>query len=210
MNHIQLSKDYWNDRTRKDFREAILVSNKEPDKFEKEGDRHFELFKNLIKPNMVVLDYGTGCGRIAKRISTKAKRVIGIDMAEEMESKANEYMAGISNFDFCVSDGKEIDEICDESIDMVFSILCHQHIPKTYSQNIVNEWNRVLKKDGILWFQTVTNFYNETIEPGDNNVWVSRRYTEDEIRKSVSDAGFKNIEISIEEGGAWWIIKATK
>jgi ubiquinone/menaquinone biosynthesis C-methylase UbiE len=113
------------------------------------------LFKNFDTKNLIALDYGTGPGRNIIKFWDRFKRIDGVDIGEKNIENAhiNLAEAGIRGSNLYVCDGKTIPTE-NEIYDVVFSVICFQHIAcHSIRYSIFEEAYRVLKPGGHLCFQ---------------------------------------------------------
>ena len=163
------------------------------------------LFRDIPVDNrkdLQVLEYGCGPGRNMIRFRNWFKRMDGIDIAPDciVKAKVNLADAGVEIPNLWVNDGKSLPMIPNESYDVVFMVISHQHITNHEVRvNLYNEFNRVLKPGGFLCFQTgfgpghprsvdyfTTDYQNEA-EFVDKDVRVENV---DDLRDDVCGAGF--------------------
>lgn len=103
---------------------------------------------------MTALDIGCGTGRLVRGMAPYFKQVIGIDISKEMLSRAKNDNKNLSNAQFLLGNGVDLDRVEDSSIDVVFSYIVFQHIPKrSIIFNYIREIERVLKPGGYARFQ---------------------------------------------------------
>lgn len=112
-----------------------------------------------IEPNKnaLALDFGCGPGRNMIKFHDWFGRIDGADISSVILEKAvldlTEKNIPIPNLYHI--DGKSLPNIKDSTYDVVFSIICHQHIgDRSWRLSLYKEFFRVLKPGGILTFQT--------------------------------------------------------
>lgn len=118
-------------------------------------DYHDYLFPKVDTTDMIALEYGCGPARNLIHFHEKFKRIDGVDIGPLNIENARKNLeeAGIPLPNLHVNDGKNIPEK-DNTYDLVFSVICLQHIA-SYSvrDHIIQEIHRVLKDDGYFCFQ---------------------------------------------------------
>ena len=97
------------------------------------------------EPGFTILDYGCGCGRIAKEILSQNPHVtvIGLDVSPDELKLAKEY----------VNDSRFIPILTHELVqkaDLVYSIYCLQHVPAIELREVLQRIHSFLKDDGIF------------------------------------------------------------
>lgn len=113
------------------------------------------LFRDFDTTDKIAIEYGCGPGRNLIRYNKRFKRIDGVDIAPrnidnaQINLKAN----GIEDYRLFVCDGHSI-PVPDESYDVVFSVICLQHICcHSIRFDIFCDAYRVLKKGGYFCFQ---------------------------------------------------------
>lgn len=176
-------------------------------------DYDTELFKSFGTNGTVALEYGCGPGRNIVKFKDRFKRIDGVDISEVLIEKAIKHVnidnGIISNLEVC--DGQSI-PFADESYDVVFSVICLQHIPVfEIRDSIVKDVYRVLKPNGYFCFQMgfggkdrqpTADYYDNVCDAkgtnGQYDVTV-RDYME--VKNHMEDVGFKNFNYSIRDTG---------
>jgi SAM-dependent methyltransferase len=113
------------------------------------------LFKDFKTDGLIALDYGTGPGRNIIKFNSRFKRIDGVDIGQKnIENAAiNLKNSGIEDSNLYVCDGKSIPTES-EIYDVVFSVICFQHIAcYEVRYSIFKEVYRVLKTGGHFCFQ---------------------------------------------------------
>jgi len=178
------------------------------------ADYDLLLFKGFDTKGLVALEYGCGPGRNLIRFKDRFSRIDGVDISSVVLDKARENLEHehlpIPNL--VLSDGKSIDRD-DHSYDVVFSVICMQHIcVHEIRYNIFKEIYRVLKPGGymciqmgfggkyveITWAKYKENCYDATATNGFYDVSIEN---EDELKRDLYEIGFKNYKSDIAQTG---------
>lgn len=155
----------------------------------------------LIKPDMRVLDLGTGTGTIARNMALRGCRVMGLDIADKLiaQAKLLDAEAGVT-VDYIIKPAEETG-LPDMSVDMVMAGQCwhwFDHI------RTLAEVKRILTDDGVLiiayldWIPLHGNVVEatEALISAHNPAWTGAYgnglYAE--YLKDIAEAGFTHIE----------------
>lgn len=183
------------------------------------------LLKNLPE-NSVVLDIGSGFGRVLEILALKAKKIVGIDNDEEAVEKSKEFNKGSDNVKILLGDAEDL-KFEDGEFDVV---TCLGGTPSNFGKTrnkIYSEIKRILREEGIF-FCSVYNedaleerlSYYDKCYSGKYSVnketgyveifemFVSEQFSKEQITKILEENGFKILEIIKE--GVLYIIKAKK
>ncbi|MDD4938197.1 MAG: class I SAM-dependent methyltransferase [Candidatus Shapirobacteria bacterium] len=111
----------------------------------------------LVEKNDIILDFGCGSqGYFLKSVSKKIGKGIGIDY--DVKNTENENLEFIKQkFSGVLSFKKEV-------FDKVFLLAVLEHIPEKLVIKLFEEFNRVLKKDGLVVLTTPTSFGKNILE----------------------------------------------
>jgi ubiquinone/menaquinone biosynthesis C-methylase UbiE len=103
-----------------------------------------------ISSEMTVLEVGPGGGKWTVRIAPRVKRLIVLDVAEEMlkRTKAHCESLGITNVEYFLANGRDFQPLADESIDFFFSYDVFVHIALEDTWPYAQEISRILKPGG--------------------------------------------------------------
>jgi ubiquinone/menaquinone biosynthesis C-methylase UbiE len=103
-----------------------------------------------IDRDSTVLEVGPGGGKWTVRIAPMVKRVIVLDVAEEMlkRTKARCNALGLTNVEFLLANGKDFHPLTDDSVDFFFSYDVFVHIALEDTWPYTQEIARVLKPGG--------------------------------------------------------------
>ncbi len=192
---LKKMKSDWSDRARSEAAYFIATINStDPQDFEESGRRDvyyvFRWLEHLLHADETVLDIGCGIGRMDQWVAPRVKQLIGIDVAPEMVAKARERLAHLGNTRFVEGDGISLAPIATGSVGVVFSHIVFQHLPREVVQSYFHEVYRVLRPGGSFVFQVPEAASLVPIEPGPDDTFELRFYTEDALRAAVEGVGF--------------------
>lgn len=193
------------------FRDPVVGSydahNKWPD-----YDKY--LFKDFDTNGLIALEYGCGPARNLIKFQDRFARVDGIDIAQTNLDKAkiNLEDAGIKEYKLHLTSGDNLNEVSSESYDVVFAVICFQHIcVYEIRHSILKDIYRVLKPNGYLCFQMgyggkdgiptaeyFDNVYDATTTNGHADVSIKN---EDDLKKDLELIGYKNYQSDIRPTG---------
>lgn len=110
-----------------------------------------ELVESLnVQPGMDVLDLGCGDGTTALPSAFRGAKVLGVDIASNLvaagEARARE--AGLTNIRFQEGDASSLDEIADDSFDLVVSMFGAMFAPRPF--DVAREMVRVTRRGGRI------------------------------------------------------------
>ena len=117
--------------------------------------QHLERYKFVLEfcKNKNVLDAACGTGYGSKLISEIANTVLGIDVSKDTIQQNLIKFADSKNLEFKVMDVSKL-EIQDNTIDVIVSFETIEHLKLEDIKLMLNEFHRVLKKNGILVIST--------------------------------------------------------
>jgi ubiquinone/menaquinone biosynthesis C-methylase UbiE len=121
---------------------------------EAEVERSWRLLADPGRPEVVV-DFGCGAGRTSRALAARADSVVGIDISAPMIDVAAQLCADRRNVSFVLSDSTRL-PIRSGSVDLVYSSLVLQHLPRQLALGYVQEFLRVLRPDGVAVIQVAT------------------------------------------------------
>jgi ubiquinone/menaquinone biosynthesis C-methylase UbiE len=136
-----------------DFRDPVVGSY---DAHNNWSDYDEFLFKDFDTKGLVALEYGCGPGRNLVKFSNRFARIDGVDISDVNIEKAkiNLEHNGIHGSNLYVTSGDNLSMIEDNTYDVVFAVICFQHICSHEIRfSILKDVHRVLKSGGKLCFQ---------------------------------------------------------
>ncbi|MGH7950734.1 MAG: class I SAM-dependent methyltransferase [Limisphaerales bacterium] len=100
-----------------------------------------------------VLDFGCGAGRLTCAWAKRAERVTGVDISSSMLEVAAKNAAGCNNVNFVLNQDHRLGLFDGQTFDLVFSLICLQHVPWPIAAEYIREFSRICKPEGIVAFQ---------------------------------------------------------
>ncbi len=149
---LQDLSDFWDEAARVDIVRSIADSDDEVS-FETSGRVDAADLLALVPASAVILDIGSGVGRIMQHLAAAAAEVHGVDISTEMVERGRTKLAHLNNVHFHKGNGYDLAMFSDETFDVAFSWVVFQHMPKTVAYNYLTETHRVLKPAGKLLLQ---------------------------------------------------------
>ena len=124
--------DQWDDLSSKYFTEKV---------------RDAAIRKAFLRPEFVVADIGSGTGFLSAGLAPLVRRVYAVDRSSAMLEIAQKKLAGISNIEYLLDDGVEVN-LPDESLDAVFANMVLHHCQDPLAA--ITEMSRLLRPGGRL------------------------------------------------------------
>jgi SAM-dependent methyltransferase len=167
MSELKRERRHWEDLASSDPMWVILTEpGREgrwtPEDFFRNGreeiDRLFSALSSLgisARP-AVALDFGCGLGRLTQALCERFGRVHGIDISETMVAGARSYNRHGDRAVYHANAVDRLPMIPDGAVDLVYSRLVLQHIPRAAQENYIAEFARILAPGGVAVFQVLT------------------------------------------------------
>ena len=174
------------------------------------GVSHFE-----INEDSKILDIGCGGGRNIERFAAQISengRVVGIDYSEvsvEKSQKLNRQAIEKGNVNVLQASVSDM-PFYDETFDIVTGFETIYFWPDFI--NDLREVNRVLKKDGLVFFCNEAVYREGEMEKYDDLVELldMKIYSEDVLKESLEKTGFKDVKAYIDDENDWICVTARK
>ncbi len=150
MDPVLDSKAWWNRAARVDARWYIATAS-EP--FFERGRRDTDELVAFcgLRPSKdkTLLEIGAGTGRMTRRFAELYGRVVALDVSDEMLRRGRGNLADVSNVEWVLGSGADLDMVTDRSVDDVFSYITLQHVPSRAAVlRYLGEAGRVLRPGG--------------------------------------------------------------
>jgi ubiquinone/menaquinone biosynthesis C-methylase UbiE len=173
------------------------------------------LFKDFDTTDLIALDYGCGPGRNIIKFHNRFKRIDGVDISNiNLEkSRVNLEYNDIAIPNLYHTSGDNLSMIEDSVYDVMFAVICFQHIcVHEIRFNILKEAYRVLKPGGKLCFQmgyggkeniVTAKYYDNIYEAASTNGHADVSITDEEELKDdlLNKIGFKNYKSDLRPTG---------
>ena len=106
------------------------------------------------RQHRLALDFGAGVGRLTRAMACHFDHVVGVDISDEMVSRARDLHADTPACDFRVLDDAGLAGFEARGFDFIYSALVLQHItdPRIIERHLL-DFVRMLADDGLLVFQ---------------------------------------------------------
>lgn len=99
------------------------------------------------------LDFGCGVGRLTKALAQYFDEVTGVDISPSMIRNAEKYNDIGDKLTYVLNSRADLQVVPSNSMDLVYSSITLQHIPKCAIDNYIAEFVRIVHKDGLAIFQ---------------------------------------------------------
>jgi ubiquinone/menaquinone biosynthesis C-methylase UbiE len=194
------------------FRDPVVGSY---DAHNKWSDYDTFLFKDFDTKGLVALEYGCGPGRNLVKFSNRFERIDGVDISDINIEKAkiNLEHNGVYGSNLYVTSGDNLSMIEESTYDVVFAVICFQHICSHEIRfNILKDIYRVLKPGGKLCFQMghggkdgipTAGYFDDIFDAASTNGHADVSITEEaDIQKDlVDEIGYTNYKSDIRDTG---------
>jgi SAM-dependent methyltransferase len=154
-------RSFWDRRARENpmwfVHSTLDYADPDADEFWRSGaetlDRTFEPFGVRLTGSERVLEIGCGLGRITRALAERAGSVVGVDVADEMVTRAAANLTGVENAEVVLGNGRDLSQFADASFDVAYSFIVFHHIPDpAVTCDYVAEIGRVLRPGGWTVF----------------------------------------------------------
>ncbi len=150
----------------------------------KRDEFYFQVYaERFLKPEMTVLEVGPGGGKWSVRLARRVKKLIVLDVAEEMLRRTRQRMEaeGIGNVEYVLASGKDFLPVADSSVDFFFSYDVFVHIALEDTFLYTKEIARVLTDHGCGACHYAVNSVP--------NAWMRIEHTNEGYRRNPHSSG---------------------
>jgi SAM-dependent methyltransferase len=102
------------------------------------------------------LDFGAGVGRLSNALAEHFTSVVGVDVSPTMLDQARRYDRSSGRVTYHLNARPDLGDFEDASVDLVYSSLVLQHLPRDLATGYLREMIRVLRPGGAAVVQVVT------------------------------------------------------
>jgi SAM-dependent methyltransferase len=171
-----------------------------------QGNAHEGASRHLfprITPESVVLELGPGSGRYTRHVLPRCREMILVDYSRAVCDWLNEYLPGKGRFTVIPIDRPVLAGVADGIVDFVFANGVFEHIDPDETDFFMQEFHRVLKPGGRLWFNFDNFmspggsrwFLDERVSPGGRRLF--RYYHPDLLQRIVEMRGFAGVTVAV-------------
>jgi ubiquinone/menaquinone biosynthesis C-methylase UbiE/DNA-binding HxlR family transcriptional regulator len=148
----------------------------------------------LLMPPLVIADLGAGEGTVSQLLARRAKKVIAVDNSEKMvefgSSLARSH--GVKNLEYRLGELEDLPVKKGEADVAFFSQSLHhaQHPPRALAEAF-----RIVKPGGRVIILDLLKHHFEEARALYADVWLG--FSEVELRRMLSDAGFRHVSTAL-------------
>lgn len=193
------------------FRDPVVGSYDAHNNWE---DYDTVLFSGIETEGMTAIEYGCGPGRNLVKFNDRFSQIDGVDISQINLDKAklNLEHNGIYNSELFHTSGDNFGDAPDDSYDVVFAVICLQHICSyTIRRSIFIDALRVLKSGGHFCFQMgyggkdgidTADYFDDAFDAMSTNGHSDVSITDaDVMREDLESLGYTWVSHSIRETG---------
>lgn len=166
-----------------------------------------EKFKGMINAGDAVLDVGCAAGRDTRILKDMGLNVTGCDMADKLLAIARTENPDIN---FVHADMRDL-PFKELSFKAIWASAVLHHVDKTQMADVLHEFRRVLKKDGLLYIHTKTGSgklrTHEASVSGEERAF--ELITAEELNKMLVDNGYLKLSLEVvpskSREGLFWV-----
>ena len=153
----------------------------------------YDKFVGCCRKGSLVLDAGCGSGRDAKFLASAGYTVIGVDYSKGMIAEARTRVpeVGFAEADLLKMPFKS------GTFDAIWANASVLHVPRSMCASVISEFNRVLKRNGIIFL----SLNKGSGEGAGSDGRFFARYEEPELTKVLKEGGFGILETYQKERG---------
>jgi ubiquinone/menaquinone biosynthesis C-methylase UbiE/DNA-binding MarR family transcriptional regulator len=148
----------------------------------------------LLMPPLVIADLGAGEGTVSQLLARRARKVIAVDNSEKMVEFGSSLARAhhVKNLEYRLGDLEELPIKKGEADVAFFSQSLHhaQHPPRALAEAF-----RIVKPGGRVIILDLLKHHFEEARALYADVWLG--FSEVELRRMLSDAGFQNISTAL-------------
>jgi ubiquinone/menaquinone biosynthesis C-methylase UbiE len=104
----------------------------------------------------LAVDFGCGVGRLSRPLAARFSRVVGVDVSDAMLAQAKEMSAHDERIEYVLNRADDLGFLADRTVDLLYSSLVLQHLPRRLAAAYLAEFVRVIKADGVAVVQVAT------------------------------------------------------
>jgi ubiquinone/menaquinone biosynthesis C-methylase UbiE len=159
------------------------------------GSRDLEVLLELAQQagctsRELAVEIGCGLGRVARPLAARFRKVLAVDISQEMLRQAAQ-LAGAPNIDYELVVADHRLHLKDGSADLVIAWTVFRHTSKSVFDAYLKEARRILKTGGCLVFEMQVRQTGAVVEPQPYDSLTEREYTRAELVNYSAHHGFR-------------------
>ena len=152
----------------------------------------------------VVLEIGSGIGRVGKVVAPLCRKWIGCDVASNMLSLTAERLKALSNVELVEISGYDLSGVADASVDVVYCTVVFMHLESWDRYNYILEGFRVLRPNGRIYVDNINLCsdggwkvfeVHRAMSSTNRPPHMTQNSTPQEIEAYLRRAGFSDVQI---------------
>lgn len=147
---------------------------------------------DAFRADSVTLHIGSGLGRVEYHLGLRVKRCYGVDISASMVKRARALVPH-DNVEFRATDGDGLHGWPDEPLDLVYSFLVFQHLPRARFAAYLRDAHAKLSAGGRLVFQMIVDENASAPDPPPSHPYGLRLYRRDDVESRLRRVGFVGI-----------------
>jgi ubiquinone/menaquinone biosynthesis C-methylase UbiE len=167
--------------------------------FKESFENRLETFIKFLPDKKLVLDVGCGCGRDTRYLIERGINTIGIDLSKGIIEQAMKYVPKAT---FIQMDMRKL-EFEELSLSGILAMASVFHIPKRQMPDLLIDFRRVLKNDGLLYICVMAGSGEKMVEKSVAASGMGPRffafYDMEELSNLLDQAGFKMVNSFMDE-----------
>jgi SAM-dependent methyltransferase len=154
-------------------------------------------------PSGTALDFGCGVGRLAQALCRRFERVDGVDIAPSMVRAAEQFNRFGDRCRYHLNARDDLAIFPDGSFDFIYSTYVLQHMHPVFARRYVQEFVRLLSREGLALFQIATA---ETRNDPMPSAWFAAEQEEVEalpVRVRAGERASLRVRVTNRGPGVW-------
>jgi SAM-dependent methyltransferase len=167
--------------------------------FKESFENRLETFIKFLLDKKLVLDVGCGCGRDTRYLIERGINTIGIDLSKGIIEQARRFVPKAT---FIQMDMRKL-EFEELSLSGILAMASVFHIPKRQMPDLLTDFRRILKNDGLLYICVMAGSGEKMVEKSVAVGGMGPRffafYDMKELGNLLDQAGFKIVNSFVDE-----------
>src|SRR2546423_919873 len=165
------------------------------------------------------LDFGCGIGRVTRALGKHFAEVHGLDIAPSMIALAKAHNTDATRCQFHLHCDHQLGLFADDCFDLIVAINVFRYIPPVLTREYLREFMRVIKPDGLVYFETseaaglrkifprsLLHVYRKFRQSHNSGPRRQDRFhfPEANVRRLISESGGKVLSVDVAQSPTLW------